>query len=134
MFECETAADALEVRRGLVNEITPSSRRRKSAGPASRRQEGVTDTPELKERSKRILESLRAVGRDGIQTEALASAVGVTPKSLPPQMMQLRRELKGRGLRFGDVIVRNRVYVQGRAKSMYRPGRAIDEALKGRQT
>jgi hypothetical protein len=45
-------------------------------------------------------------------------------------MMQLRRELKSRGLRFNDVILRNRVYVQGRAKSVYRAGKAIDEALR----
>lgn len=130
VFECDTAADALEVRRGLVNETTPKTRRApKTSSLASRYPSNGSESSGLRERSRRLLESLRAVGKDGIKTEDLAIAMGVSTKSLPPQIMQLRKELKRQGFRFGDVIVRHRVYVQGRAKSIYKPGKAIDEAL-----
>lgn len=143
VWEFSTVADAAEFRRSLIEqEIAAPVRRRgrgrpsKTSGPAVRgaasRRAGrlpVNPSGMLSEGSRQILEAIRRKP-DGLQTEEFAKAIGSPrPRSVPPRMMMLAKELKALGLKPGDVIQRDRIYVKGRARSVFKPGPRLEDKL-----
>lgn len=81
--------------------------------------------------SRQMLEVLRTVAAPGIQSEDYAKALGLsTVSAIPVRMMTLRKELKALGLRAEDVIVREKFYAKGRARSRFNPGPRLSDALR----
>jgi hypothetical protein len=80
--------------------------------------------------SRQILEAIQRKP-DGLESEEFARAIGSPgPKSVPPRMMKLGKELKVIGLKPKDVVQRDRIYVKSRARSVFKPGPRLEDALR----
>lgn len=83
----------------------------------------------LSEGSKQILEAVRQ--NPSMQSREFAAAIGSpTPKSVPPRMMMLGKELKLMGFQPSEVINRERIYVKSRAVSLFKAGPRLEDAIR----
>ena len=147
VWEFSTVAEAAEFRRSLIarpmpstSETVPPARRRgrppKTStirGETSRHRTRATTNgfEGLSEGSRRILEVIRRAPENGLITEEFAQAIGsANPRAVPVRMMVLSKELKALGLKPKDVIQRERIYVKSRARSVFKPGPKLDDALR----
>lgn len=141
VWEFSTVAEAAEFRRSLiVQEMAlpvrgrgrPSKTSKQPVRDAASRRAGrlqANASGVLSEGSRQILEAIRRTP-DGLQSEEFAHAIGSPrPRSVPPRMMMLGKDLKALGLKPGDVIQRDRIYVKGRARSVFKPGPRLEDAL-----
>jgi len=141
VWEFDTPAEAAEFQRSLTTPVAPprpTGRHRKRGRPgrpkgAGLKQQSATKPtgPSLSDSSRRMLEVLRGVMAPGIGSEDYARAIGSErATAIPVRIMTLRKELKGLGLRPDDVIHRDKIYVKGRAKSLFNKGPRLDDALR----
>lgn len=143
VWEFSTAAEAAEFKRSLTAQAMPSQttssrHARKRGRPAKASAPAVRNNPRvpsangagLSDGSRQILEAIRRKS-DGLQSEEFAHAIGSPrPRSVPPRMMMLAKELKTLGLKSEDVVQRSRIYVKSKARSVFKPGPRLEEALQ----
>lgn len=150
VWEFSTAAEAAEFKRSLSVQTRapqpappqPATRRRQRGRPSgrgsreiatvrARRVQAVVNKATLSAGSRALLEAVRRIPAGGLRSEEFARAIGVSgPTSIPVKMMVLGKELKALGLKPEEVVLRDRIYVKGRGKSVFKPGPRLDDALK----
>ena len=135
LWEFSTASEAAEFKRSLMPQVTPPAQtrqpKRRFRVPSTRTSPRSSNGPgRLSTGSQQILKAIQ-VAPDGLQSEAFAQAIGSPgPRSVPPRMMILGKELKALGMKPGDVVIRSRIYVKGRARSVFKPGPRLAEVLQ----
>jgi hypothetical protein len=139
VWEFDTAAEAVEFKRSMAAEVTPVAAtvtKARKRGPKPARAAAkkkitvfVDSNVLLSKGTRQILEAVRH--QQGLRSPEFARAIGSpSPRSVPVRMMVLSKELKALGFKQEDVIIRERIYVKGRAVSVFKPGPRIDDALK----
>jgi hypothetical protein len=139
-WEFQSAADAIEFERGLQGQPTPSRRRtamRRAAKRSPNRAKVFLDTNVLtaafSKSSMDILKAVNDLPADGAVSEKFAHAIGSpNAKAVPPRMMNLGKELKALGYKPADVVIREKTYEKGRAKSVFKAGPKLAEVLRRR--
>jgi hypothetical protein len=109
--ECDTLEEAFRVRDELLN------RRTREAKRAARAAVGTVD---LHGNGTGALIAALKGAPTGIESPDLAGALGVTPRSIPPLILGLRRKVRALGMDLDDLLIRETTYAKGRPVSKYR--------------
>jgi hypothetical protein len=152
IWEFSTAREADEFRRLMSGQ--PEQPETRPAAPARRRARRVTQkakapatdrprfaparvaskaatTATLSSAARRLLEVVRAIPADGMESPDFAAAIGVgAVNEIPVKMMNIGKELRALGYLPEQVISKEKRYRKGRGVSVFRPGPRIDEALQ----
>lgn len=84
----------------------------------------------LSDNSMQILRTALQIPAGGIQSDEFAQRIGIASKAdIPLRMMVMGKELKALGVKPEEVLERTRIYVKGRGRSVYRPGKRLQEVL-----
>lgn len=154
-FEVETLAEAMALRRQLTTPSSPERKVRSLPQPtpvpesAADRHHRTIDlavshvesmfSPTETRLSPYSLPILKALGEIQISgkpwtMDQLAAWLKLdTSKSLPPLMMQFRKDVDRLGFVFDQVVTRKVVYTGGRKYSFYAPGPKALDALRAAQ-
>src|SRR2546422_8988998 len=106
-FLCDSPAEAIQMRDLLMDRKTRETRR--DARRAARQVPPLAQS--VVSNGTATLVSVLKESPDGISSDDLAERLGVTPRSLPPLMVSLRRKARDAGHDLDNLLIRERGFV-----------------------